>query len=486
VVGTETVGSHTFLTFDTPESGFQAMDRLLQGPGYRDLSFEQGMRRWTTGTTSPTVDPQSGRPVGYDLPAMTRGLGIDPSQPIASLSPAQRAALVQEMARREGYPVARANVQYAAAAPPPEGAVAYPSAAFVDTGGAAPAVGYPPPAPTPTDYRGLPFRRTAPDLSPAALGLKPAPALFPGPTGAIPAPGPLVEPKLNVPLTTIKKTDKSGQEQTYSVPSVPSPAQAANMKLAGFDDFRTATAAQVEDWKQREDADAAERKQMDADIARARGATPAEITNNQIMYHGYREALDNLLSDFPSPEERAKYIGWTNQTLREIYGHMHEDPRFNLFMNRLDPFQYRNLKDVTDEVEQRRLANLLPTGRESSASSFEERLQQFNDHVNLQQGIYDNISLIPPNARPAWWNAVGQYGRDQLAADKQAAADQLAAENQGVGRVGGGAVGAALSAPPASAPPEAPPATIVIGPPPRAAAAQATPPPFTVLGHWQE
>jgi hypothetical protein len=367
------------------------------------------------------------------------------------------------------------------------GRVAYPSPAFVDTSGAAPGeVGYPSAAPAPTDYRGLPFRRTAPDLSPAALGLKPVPALFPAPTGAIPAPGPLVEPESRVPLTTITKRDQSGKEQTYSVPSVPSPAQAANMKLAGFDDFRTATAAQVENWKQREDADAADRKQMDADIARARGATPAEITNNQIMYHGYRAALDTLLSDFPLPEERAKYIGWTNQTLREIYGHMRDDPRFNLFMNDLDPFQYRSVKDATDEVEQRRLANLLPTGRESSASSFEERLQRFNDHVNLQQGIYDNISLIPPNARPAWWNAVGKYGRDQLAADKQAAADQLAAENQRVGSTVGGAVGAALSAPPASAPPEAPPATIVVAPPPGAAAAQATPPPFTVLGHWQE
>src|SRR5262249_18008564 len=102
VVGTETVGSHTFLTFDSPESGYAGMDTMLRGPGYRDLPFDDAMRRWTTGTTKPTFDEQ-GRPQGYDLPAMAGRLGIDRSQPIASLSPDQRGALVREMSVREGF-----------------------------------------------------------------------------------------------------------------------------------------------------------------------------------------------------------------------------------------------------------------------------------------------------------------------------------------------------------------------------------------------
>ena len=119
VVGEETIGSHTFLKFDSPESGFAGMEQLLQSPGYRNLPFESGMRRWTTGTTTPTFD-QNGRPVGYDLPAMERRLGIAPNTRIGDLTDTQRRALVREMANREGYQGAPAGGgQPAAAAPSP-------------------------------------------------------------------------------------------------------------------------------------------------------------------------------------------------------------------------------------------------------------------------------------------------------------------------------------------------------------------------------
>jgi|SRR5215467_678032 len=116
VVGEETIGSHTFLKFDSPESGFAAMERLLQAPGYRNLPFEGAMRRWTTGTTAPTFD-QNGRPLGYDLPAMERKLGIAPNTRIGDLTDTQRRALVQEMAPREGFQPGRGGQPSAAPAP---------------------------------------------------------------------------------------------------------------------------------------------------------------------------------------------------------------------------------------------------------------------------------------------------------------------------------------------------------------------------------
>jgi hypothetical protein len=352
-------------------------------------------------------------------------------------------------------------------------------------------IGYPSAAPQPVDYRSLPFRMTAPDLTPTALGLPPPLTLFPAPAGTTTTAGPLAEPETKVPLDKITVRDQSGREQTYAVPSVPSPSQAANMKLAGFEDFRQATPAQIQDWKQREDADTAQRKQMDADIARARGATPADLRKAQTMYANYGQAVTKLVTDFPKPEDRAKYIGWLNQLYQgEWSAHIKEDPQFELFLNDVAPFQYRKPEDIKgaiDQQEQQDLFNMLPTGKEPTPIGFEQRLQGFNDHVNFQLGLLNAQQQMAPNEMTtAWWNAVKKYGRDQLVADKQAAADALTAENQQAGRVVGTYVGAALGAPPAAAVPEAPPSTVVIAPPSMAAPPATTPPPFTVLGQWQE
>jgi hypothetical protein len=160
VVGTETVGSRTFLKFDSPESGYAGMERLLQTPGYSTLSFGNAMRRWTTGTTAPTFDA-AGRPVGYDLPAMSRRLGIDPSQSMAALSPDQRRALVREMSVREGFRPgggAPASAQPGAQpAGPVQVAANVQSDTASDVGGAG-AIGIPPDAVT--DQQGNVYNRT--------------------------------------------------------------------------------------------------------------------------------------------------------------------------------------------------------------------------------------------------------------------------------------------------------------------------------------
>jgi hypothetical protein len=354
-------------------------------------------------------------------------------------------------------------------------------------------VGYPPPAPVPVDYRGLPFRTAAPNLTPAALGLPPPLTLFPAPAGAAPALGPLVEPESKVPLDKITVQDQSGRAQTYAVPSQPSPRQAANMKLAGFDDFRQASPEQIQDWQQREDADAAKKQQIDADVARARGATPADLRKAQTMYNNYSTAVTKLVTDFPNPEDRAKYIGWINQFARDKWSTLvRQDPQFELFLTDTRPFQYRKPEDIAgaiDQQEQQDLFNMLPTGKEPNAISFEQHLQQFNDHANFQLGLLNAQQQMAPNEMNIdWWNAVRQYRRDQLTADKQQAADLLATERQqpGGGSIAGTAVGAALSAPAAAPPAGAPLLVLPSGASAAAPPPPTAPPPFSVLGHWQE
>jgi hypothetical protein len=74
-----------FLTFATPEAGFQAAQRLLQNPNYQSLSVDAAMRRWSNNGYGDEI-----------LPSL-RGRAM------ASLAPAELASLVQEMARIEGY-----------------------------------------------------------------------------------------------------------------------------------------------------------------------------------------------------------------------------------------------------------------------------------------------------------------------------------------------------------------------------------------------
>ena len=342
-------------------------------------------------------------------------------------------------------------------------------------------VGYPSGAPPPVDYRGVPFRTAVPDLTPRALGLPPPPpAGVPPDIGAPTGRGgpplfPLVDPATGVPLSSV--TEKgSSRDQTYNVPSPAAGNVAANMQRAGISDFRTATPAQIEEYKRLDAADKAREKVMDADIARARGATPGENMRALNVFNDYRQGLNTLFADFPNPEDRAKYVGWLNQPIREVRALVQQDPQFEKFVRDSAPFQYKAFnsdKGALSDDEQHALANLLPTGREVNAVSYEQRLQGFNDIVNARLGMRTaQLHMAPDEITPAWWNAANQAVADQAAADKL----------QAGGSVAGTAVGAALGAPPSRPAPAPPPAA----PPPVAAPAPGGPAPFTVFGQWQE
>jgi hypothetical protein len=352
-------------------------------------------------------------------------------------------------------------------------------------------VGYPSPAPAPppppVDYRGVPFRLQEPDLRPATLGVAPPPT--PGiafdigaptrPAGLPAIAGPPVDPGTGVPLKTITERDQHGKEQTYTVPDLAGAEVAANMARAGISDWRTVPPddPRITYFQQLQAATAQRQKLMEADIAQARGPGNTGMRTVLNMYDGYRKALNQYLTDFPRPEDRAPYVGYLNLPLHAIKALAVGDPRFKQFLADTSAFQYHKideLKGDLSEQEQTMLDDSLPTGHESDAASHEMRLANFNNLVNDRKAMLTAEVTMSPDqlGDPAWWNAANKAVMDQHAADKAAAG----------GGLGGAYVGATLGAP-AAAPPEAPPATL---PPMGAPPTPAAPPPFTVLGQWQE
>lgn len=76
-----------FLTFNSPQDGFNAGVKLLKTPGYLNLDVEKAMRRW------------SGGAAGYGADVAPQFAG----RLIKDLSDAELQTLIQSMAKREGY-----------------------------------------------------------------------------------------------------------------------------------------------------------------------------------------------------------------------------------------------------------------------------------------------------------------------------------------------------------------------------------------------
>jgi hypothetical protein len=474
VVGTETVGSRTFLRFDSPESGYAGMEALLQGPGYRSLPFDAAMRRWTTGTTQPTFD-QQGRPQGYDLPAMTRRLGIDPSQPIASLSNDQRQALVREMSVREGFSAGGGGPARAVsvAAMPAAAPVASPGMfARIFAPSSAEAAEIPPGA----VVAGPPTRGAgaapSPDIVPPGQPTPPArvvPPMPPPPPGPAPAP---VEPETkgtaNVPLSRVTVRGTDGVEYSYDYGS-PSDF-AADMASAGIKTgLDNATAAQLQRLKELQDQRYKERLVTDADVQRfMRPQTEAEKeADNQLGF--YRRAVDNLYQDFPNPSDRDTYIGWLNRPAFELVQLVHDNPRFARFVNDVAPFNnFNDIKRSLPVFLQNALGPYVPTGGERHASDFEQHLFDFRSELDEQQLLRNAANRMPAGqVTPQWMDAQRERFRNERM--QNATSEELDA-------MGFTPPGLRPPPPAPSRGGEPPPPTVQVTPPPPQA-------PITYYGH---
>lgn len=77
----------SFLTFNSPEAGFQAAERLITSPNYTKLSVDSALKRWSnSGYGSEIVPELKGKTIGQ-------------------LTSSQLAKLIKKMATREGYTV---------------------------------------------------------------------------------------------------------------------------------------------------------------------------------------------------------------------------------------------------------------------------------------------------------------------------------------------------------------------------------------------
>ena len=88
VVGTDpkpATDGGKFLVFDSPGAGFQAAAKLIQSDGYKNLTVDSAMRRWSGGGYGGEVAPAI------------------KSKTIASLTQAELNNLIDAMAKREGY-----------------------------------------------------------------------------------------------------------------------------------------------------------------------------------------------------------------------------------------------------------------------------------------------------------------------------------------------------------------------------------------------
>jgi hypothetical protein len=74
-----------FLQFSSPDSGFAAAQRLITGSGYRGLTVDKAMRRWSGGGYGGEIAPSIANKV------------------VGNLSQGELQSLLQTMAKREGY-----------------------------------------------------------------------------------------------------------------------------------------------------------------------------------------------------------------------------------------------------------------------------------------------------------------------------------------------------------------------------------------------
>jgi hypothetical protein len=154
-------GGRHIAVFASPAAGAAAAGTLLQSPGYRGLTIDDGLQRWSGGAYGGQV---------------AANVGLDPARTIGDLSPSELGILTGAIVTREGYG-APAPGRAAPVAPPPAGA---PVVAVAPAPSPPPPVAAVPPPPQPT----------APPPQPAAPA--PQPAAAPPPPPPPPPPHELV------------------------------------------------------------------------------------------------------------------------------------------------------------------------------------------------------------------------------------------------------------------------------------------------------
>jgi len=223
----------------------------------------------------------------------------------------------------------------------------------------------------------------------------PPPPTPPSPPPGVTRPGAAVAPGTppgTAPLGLSRRsyTSASGQTDVYEL-GEPSEI-AADAAQAGITDFRYASPQQIDYFNNLRDARQRRERASAADVVRdTRPLTESEAKATDYL-SAKRDALNQFYKDFPTPADRAKYIGWPYRNVLDYAKYLHKNPEFQRFVDDLAPFQdlekHSNmLQDGGVNLE----PGKVPTGYEPDAESFENRLDDFNFDLNKQ--LYRQIAL---------------------------------------------------------------------------------------------
>jgi N-acetylmuramoyl-L-alanine amidase len=375
-----------------------------------------------------------------------------------------RAAPVVEVAGRPG--IFTSGVAHAAERPP---------GAVVTAAPAPPAA--PPPAPArPAAPPAAPPPRPAPAAPPV---VRPAPPPAPAPVippvaAPPPAPPPPLRPSdvipgLPRPETRIGYPPPAPAEEAGAAPVMPPLPELAPAVVTPAVPQEPTQAQPLVVKRETQKGPEGERTLESAEL-------PAEAATKAVgTLLNYRNYARRVLTAFPDPAERAKYVGWLNRPAAEVKQLASADRRFSDFKTVMAPFQLSFFDRggaalSADEIFV--LREGLPTGQERTAADFESKLAYFPDLVEEQLAVRLAQQRTPIEAQTGAW-------ADQIQRDIDAA---RAARWQARG-LGAPAPTAEAPAPPPAvaattttmAPPPPPPA----GPAPPAAEPTAAAPPPT-------
>jgi len=419
-------GGH-FAVFDSPDSGFAAMDANLQRPQYQRGTVGEGLSTWSNG--------------GYGG-QVASNVGIDPSRPMSSLTPGERQKLTVAMAGREGYqgplpsaaapspapqeaPTRPAPTAPTLAAPPPPPRRPVAAAPAFDPNAVVPHVVVPAPAPADATVG---YPSPAPEPAPGTIVPAPipklrapaAPVAIPGaPPPAATLPAVPVDPNTGLPLQSRTYESKSGNE-TFTAPPRGDVHTQLLLRYNGITDPAISDPAAVVNYFATEQALKNNESMDKATIDRMqRGMTEGESKEFTRLTE-MKTAINDFVKAYPNASDRAQFLGLINaplQTLRERFG-WQDAQTIRDFRNAFSPF---SLESLTDEKGKpvpgmEGLAQMAPSVHDS-AGAFESNLQHFNDALDRRIAIVTNLRGMPvgqatPELVDSW---VNQLQHDSLA-----------------------------------------------------------------------
>jgi hypothetical protein len=210
---------------------------------------------------------------------------------------------------------------------------------------------------------------------------------------------PPVDPRTGFPLQSYTQESQEGKA-TFGAPSAANAETALRLREVGITDPSLATPEQIAEYNRRDLEHLAAKKATETDVVRMRGAPSEAQQKGTDAYFNYLNQLNAFYEAFPTPEERAQFIGPLTRRAYELgqYVPGMNSERYSDFRELLAPFKEKVFDRggaALTEMEMSVLRPLLPTGEERNPYEFERRLQQFGDQLRLRLATRSAWQRLP-------------------------------------------------------------------------------------------